>query len=70
MADSYDIVQIAPKLRSAPGGIFTRVQEVTFTTKPSGITGQVDIDNDTFTPDTVDAAVRPAAANLEAVKHL
>lgn len=70
MADTYEIVNIAPRTRGAAGGIFVKTYEVTFTTKPSGLTGQVDIPADTFGPDEVDAAVRPIAATIEAVKHL
>jgi hypothetical protein len=70
MADTYDIVNIAPRTRSAPGGIFTKVQEVTFTTKPSGLTGQIDIPADMFTPEHVNELVTEQARTIEAVKAL
>ncbi len=70
MAATYTITNIVPRTRAVAGGTFTKVQEVTFTTIPSGLAGQVDIPNDDFSPDTVAAAVTPAAANLEAVKAL
>ena len=70
MAAGYEIVSITPRLRNVAGSTFARVQEVTFTTKPSGLPGRVDIPDDEFDPMHVDGVVAPAAANLEAVKAL
>jgi len=70
MADSYVITNTTPRTRSAPGGQFTKVQEVTFQALPSKQYGQVDIPLDDFTPDNVAAVVAPLAANLNAVKNL
>lgn len=70
MADTYKIEGVIPRVRSIGGGIFKQVQQVTFTTIPSGLTGTVDIDGDRFDVDTVRAAIEPLAAQLEAVKAL
>ncbi len=70
MADTYTIVSQVPRVRSAPGGQFTRVIEVTFTTKPSGQTGMVDIPADGYGPDTVADIVAAQAAAIERVQHL
>jgi hypothetical protein len=70
MAATFTITGIVPKTRSAPGGLFTSVQQVTFTTKPSEITGVIDVPSQTFTPDEVDRLVSEQAKLLEAVKAL
>ena len=70
MADTYDIVNITPRTRSIGGGLFNNVQAVTFTTKPSGIVGAVDIPANAFTPEEVAKVVAGQAALLEAVKQL
>lgn len=70
MAANFTVVSIAPRVRSVAGSTFAHVQEVTFTTVPSGIPGTVDIPDDQFDPAGVTAIVTPAAANLEAVKAL
>ena len=70
MAASYTIDAQRTVTRSAPGGTFVRVVEVTFTAHPSGQTGVVDVPYDGYGPDTVDAAVTPAAQALNAVQAL
>lgn len=70
MATTYTITNIVPRVRSGPGNTFTKVQEVTFVTVPSKLTGQVDVPDDMFTPENVDALVTAHAATLEAVKVL
>jgi hypothetical protein len=70
MADSYDIVNINPRTRAAPGGAFTKVQEVWFKTKPSGVTGTIDIDAADFGPERVNALVAAEAANIERIRNL
>lgn len=70
MAETYEIVTVAPRTRSEPGGQFVNVQSVTFKTKPSGLTGMVDIPAQVFSATEVDRIVVPLARELEAVKNL
>lgn len=70
MADTFTIDTITPRTRAAPGGQFVSVQAVTFTTKPSGLVGTVDIPSVTFTPDEVAKVIARQAALLESVKAL
>lgn len=70
MADTYDITAITPRTRSAPGGVFQKVQNVAFVTKPSGIAGEIDVADDIFVPETVNRLVSERAALLESVKKL
>lgn len=70
MADIYQIETVTETRRFIPGKPSIVAYEVAFTTKPDGIGGSVLVDGDTFDATTVDAAVRPLAMTLEAVKQL
>ena len=70
MADTYDINDQRTRMTAAPGGVFKRVTDITYTTKPSGVIGVVTLDTADPTVDDVDAAVTPAAAEKERIAHL
>lgn len=70
MADLFKIEGQRPAKRLAVGGAITDVIEVTFTTKPSGIEGQVDVPASAYGPDEVAAIVSAQARLLEAVQAL
>lgn len=70
MAATYEIVNQVPRTRSVAGGQFSDVMVVTFTTKPSGIGGTVDIPVQTYGTAEVDKVVSARAALLEAVQAL
>lgn len=70
MADTFEILNVAPrKLADAVGGLVD-VQRVTFSTKPSGLIGVAEIPAAAFTPDEVAKVVGTQAALLETVKNL
>lgn len=70
MAETYEILSVAPRTRAVGGNVFAKVNEVTFRTKLSGLVGTVDIMADEFTPEHVAEVVSAQAQNLEAVKAL
>jgi hypothetical protein len=70
MANKFEIVDVSPKTVSGVAGGFTSVQRVTFSTKPSGVVGIVDIPVAVFTPDEVTKVVGAQADLLETVKNL
>lgn len=70
MAAMFTIVNVAPRTRAMPGGLFTKVQEITFVTEPSKVTGTVDVPDDQATPENVATIVTEQAARLEAIKNL
>lgn len=70
MADNYQIISQAPRVRALPGGQFGPTIMVTFETKPHKIYGTVDIPEQAFTTSEVDRVVRDKAALLEAVMEL
>lgn len=70
MADTFKIETQQPALRSRIGGGYQDVIEVTFTTKPTGIVGKVDIPVAVFSPDEVAAVVAAQAKLLESVQAL
>ena len=68
MADTFEITNIVSRVTTQnPGGI-TRIHQVTFKTKPSGLVDVVDIEGPLPSPEQVGAIVAPLAQNLEAVK--
>jgi hypothetical protein len=70
MAADYQIVDQRPVTDVSPSGVFVPAVEITFTTKPSGMTGRVRIPETTYTPDHVDEVVGTAARNIETVQAL
>jgi hypothetical protein len=68
--DVYEIVNVTPRTRSVGGTVFQKVHEVTFQTKPDGLSGTVDVPDDEFNPQHVDEVVRARVAVLQAVKAL
>lgn len=70
MADTYDIVGIAQRVKLMPGMGFEDVEDVTFKTKPDGLVGTVTLARSQATPDAVDKAVSAEVERLHAVKHL
>lgn len=70
MSANFEIVTIAPRVRSVAGASFVHVQEITFVSLPNRLPGTVDVPDDQFDPAGVTAIVTPLAANLEAVKAL
>lgn len=70
MADLYDITAQQEALDlGGPDGT-QRVVVVTFTTKPSGVTGTVRIPLARYSPAEVDKAVREYADKIEQVHQL
>ena len=70
MADNYQIISQAPRVRAMPGGQFGPAISVTFETKPHKIVGTVDIPEQAYTVDEVDRLVRAKAELLEGVMSL
>lgn len=70
MADTYTITGQREQFAQGDDGRAVRVVTVTFTTKPGGVVGTVDVPKAGYSPDAVDAAVRAYAATLDAVHNL
>jgi hypothetical protein len=70
MAANYVIVAQVPKTRSAAGGVFENVMQITFKTLPSEQTGTVDVPVNKYTVDEVDRIVGAQAKTIEAVQAL
>lgn len=70
MSEAFKIENQRPATRAKPGGGFVPVMEITFTTKPSGITGTVDVPDSAYMPDEVARLVGAKAALLEEVQAL
>ena len=70
MADNYTITGQRPSSRVSPNMSIERTYEVTFTTKPSGYVGVLEIPVGQFNPDNVHQLVNAQAVNLEAVGNL
>lgn len=70
MADTYDVTNVTGRLIPRTGGGYDTSTLVTFTTKPSGLAGQVIVTGDTPDPADIATAVSAEAARLEQVKNL
>lgn len=70
MSETFKIESQRPATRAKPGGGFMSVMEVTFTTKPSGIVGTVDVPDSAYTADEVARLVDAKRDLLEAVQAL
>lgn len=70
MSATFKIENQVPRMRAQVGGGFVDVMEVTFTTRPSGIVGKVDIPTSAYTADEVGTKVGAMADLLEQVQGL
>lgn len=68
MADNYENATPTPTVVDGGGGRFVRGWVVTFTTKPSGLSGEVRVEGDTPDPAAIAAAVTAQAAALETIR--
>lgn len=68
MADKYENAVPSPTIVDAGGGRFVRGWVVTFTTKPSGLTGEIRVEGDEPDPDQIDMLASAQAAKLEAIR--
>lgn len=67
MAGNYEKATPTPTGIPNAAGRFERGWLITFTTKPSGLAGQIEVVGDTLDPDTIDTAITDVAAKLEAI---
>ena len=70
MADTYEVLSQRPRTESQPGGIFTRVVDVTIKTKPNGVVGVVTVPEQNYSAAEVDKVAAAKAALLEQVAQL
>lgn len=70
MADTFQVTGQAETQTLTPAGTIQDVMRITFATKPSGVIATVDVPLDTYSPDTVAAAITPLAASIETVQAL
>lgn len=70
MADTFEIVTQRRRVEPIPGGLFGRVVDVSFRTKPSGQVGMVTVPDTDEGIATVAELVRAKAALIEATQAL
>jgi hypothetical protein len=70
MAANYTVADQRPVTDAGVGGTFVPSMEITFTTKPSNITGRVRVPMAQYTPEQVDRVLAAQAEQIENVQKL
>lgn len=70
MADTFTVLGQEPKTIISPGGVIEQAVEITFQTKPSGVTGRVRIPQSMLSADAVRSAIARQAALIEEIQGM